>query len=251
MEGEKLIHRAILVFSKGEDDPEVVPWQLVSHARAMRDLGHLDQADEQARRGYVTSLKGGDRGGADQARLLSVSIARLRGNPVEAQKLLAELEPPVRSLPPGDVFPASFLAERALIEQAQGDLSSALNSINQSVSIADASVKSGKKGADLIPLFLTYRSNIERLLGRSADAVTDASQALTQLQQAAQPGTFSCDIGRAYLALGLAQQAQGNKAEESHLALRSASTHLENTLGPDHPDTRNARQLTGLDPAGK
>ncbi|MBI3476062.1 MAG: protein kinase [Acidobacteria bacterium] len=252
LEAEKLIHRAIMVFSDGEDDPDVVPWQLVAHARALRDLGHLDQADEQARRGYVKSLKGGDPIGADQARLIGVSIARIRGNPGEAKKLLAELQPRLRTLPPGDVFAASFLAESALIEQAQGDLPAALDSINRSVAIAEASVRAGKKGADLIPIFLTYRSNMERPLGRTAEAVTDAKLALDQLQRDAQPGTFSCDIGRAYLALGLAHLAKDKgktKADDSVLALRSASTHLENTLGPDHPDTRSARQLAGLDAA--
>jgi serine/threonine protein kinase/tetratricopeptide (TPR) repeat protein len=253
MEAEKLIHRAILVFSKGEDDPEVVPWHLVAHAHALRDLGQLDSADEQSRRGYITSLKGGDPGGANQAMLLTVSIARIRGNLVEAKTLLAQLERRSHSLPPGDIFAASFLAERALIEQAQGDLSTALNSINQSLAIAEASMNAGNKGADLIPIFLTNRSNIERLIGRSADALTDANQALAQLQQAAQPATFSCDIGRAYIALGLADQAQDkNKAyDDSRFAFRSAATHLGNTLGPDHPDTRSARQLAGLDPSSR
>ena len=253
MEAEKLIHRAILVFSKGEDDPDVVPWHLVAHAHALRDLGQLDPADEQSRRGYSTSLKGGDPGGANHAMLLTVSIARIRGKLVDAKKLLAQLEPRLHTLPPGDIFAASFLAERASIEQAQGDLNAALNSINQSLAIAQASVKAGKKGADLIPIFLTNRSNIERLLGRAADAVADANQALTQLQQAAQPATFSCDIGRAYIALGLADQAQRrDKADEdSRLAFRSAATHLGNTLGPNHPDTRSALQLAGLVPPSR
>jgi serine/threonine protein kinase len=248
IEAEKLIHRAILVFSKGEDDPEVVPWHLVAHAYALRDLGQLDPADEQSRRGYSTSLKGGDPGGANQAMLLTISIARLRGNLIEARRLLAQLEPGLHKLPPGDMFAASFLTERALTEQAQGDLNAALNSINQSLAIAEASVKAGKKGADLVPIFLTSRSNIERLLGRTVDAVADASQALNQLQQAAQPGTFSCHIGRANLALGLALQAQGmEKHEESERAFQSAANHLENSLGAGHPDTLNARQLASPD----
>jgi serine/threonine-protein kinase len=250
MEAEKLIHRAILVFSKGEDDPEVVPWHLVAHAHALRDLGQLDGADEQSRRGYSTSLKGGDPGGANQAMLLTVSIARIRGNLVEAVKLLAQLEPRLHTLPPGSIFAASFLAERGLIEQAQGDLNAALNSINQSLAIAEASVKAGKQGADLVPVLLTYRSNVKQSLGRTDDGVADATRALDQLQEAAQPGSFSSNLGRAYLALGRGLQAQ-DKLDPARAVFRLAAEHMQNALGPDHPDTHTARQLAGLDPSSR
>jgi hypothetical protein len=49
-------------------------------------------------------------------------------------------------------------------------------------------------------------------------------------------------MGRAYLNLGRALEAEG-KRDESHAAFRSATEHLQNTLGPEHDDTRRARQL--------
>jgi hypothetical protein len=36
--------------------------------------------------------------------------------------------------------------------------------------------------------------------------------------------------------------AQG-KTDEARAAARTAVEHLQSTLGPDHPDTRSARQL--------
>lgn len=62
------------------------------------------------------------------------------------------------------------------------------------------------------------------------------------MQSAAPPGAFSAYAGSTYLNLGRAVQAQG-KTDEARAAFRSAAEHLQTTLGPDHPDTRTARQL--------
>jgi hypothetical protein len=67
------------------------------------------------------------------------------------------------------------------------------------------------------------------------------------LQANAQPGIFSSYLGRAYLALARALDAQG-KRDEARAAGRSATEQLQNALGPDHPDTRSARQLASLEP---
>jgi tetratricopeptide (TPR) repeat protein len=146
------------------------------------------------------------------------------------------------SVPPANTLFASLLSERALLSQARGDVSTAPDLMNQALVIAQASVKGGRGGADLVPTLLTYRSEIDRQLGRSEDAVADATAALHQAQEAAEPGTHSAIVGSAYLALGRAQQAKGS-IEEAANAYRSATDHLENALGPDHPDTRAARQL--------
>jgi tetratricopeptide (TPR) repeat protein len=119
LEAEKLIHRAIVIFSTSEDDPDVVPWQLVSHARAIRDLGLLDRAFEEAGRGYAKSLKNGDSVRVHQALLLQASIYRMRDNLTGAQSALDELASRLQGSQPGDVFFASLDAERALLKQKQ------------------------------------------------------------------------------------------------------------------------------------
>jgi hypothetical protein len=58
----------------------------------------------------------------------------------------------------------------------------------------------------------------------------------------AEPDTFSVYRGRAYLALGRAERARG-KNVEALSAFRSATKHLEKTLGTEHPESRAARQL--------
>jgi hypothetical protein len=44
----------------------------------------------------------------------------------------------------------------------------------------------------------------------------------------------------------MALQAQG-KAEDARVAFRFAAKHFESALGSEHPDTRNAVQLAGLE----
>jgi len=86
------------------------------------------------------------------------------------------------------------------------------------------------------------RSDIERQLGRTKDAVLDAADAVRQIQEAVGTGAFSSYLGSAYLALGRALQTEG-ETDAAQTAFRSAAEHLEKTLGTDHPDTRTSRQL--------
>jgi eukaryotic-like serine/threonine-protein kinase len=242
-EAEKQFHRTIEGFSGSEDAPDVIPWQLLSHARAVRDLGQLEKAAAEAEHAYSVAMKDEESSFANQALLLRASIDRLLGDLDHAQSMLAEVEPRLRSsLPPGDVAFASLLSEQALLAQARGDAGAGLRLIDQSLSIAEASAKASHKQAELVPAFLIYRSDMKRQLGRADDAVADATRARTLIQEAMQPGAFSSNLGHACLALGQALQAQG-KPDEARAAFRTAVENLQDALGPDHPDTRGTRLL--------
>lgn len=248
LEAEPRIHHAIVVFSGSENSPDVVPWQLLYHAQAIRDVGHLDEAAKQAERAYTGALGAGNPMWVVRGLLTRASIYRMQGDLARAQDMLDQTDLKSKaSVPPGNIIFASLLSERALLAQARGNARTALDLMNQALTIAQASIKGGQGGADLVPSLLTYRSELELLLGRSDDAETDATQALHQAQEAAQPGTHSASVGSAYLALGRARQAKGNNVE-AIAAYRLATEHLESALGPDHPDSRTARQLAGLSP---
>jgi hypothetical protein len=70
------------------------------------------------------------------------------------------------------------------------------------------------------------------------------------MQEGAEPGAFSSELGRAHLALGRALHAQG-KLTEAQAAFSSALEHLVPSLGSDHPHTRQARQLAGFETRGR
>ena len=160
--------------------------------------------------------------------------------------MLAEVEPRLRkALPPGHYAFTAIPSEQSLIDLARGDLPAALQHANQAVAIYEAAMKAGNAGESGMPMLLLRRSMIELQLARADEATTDAARGLKLLQAAAQPGTFSSSLGRAYLTVGRALQAQG-KHEEARAAFASAAEHLQHSLGPDHPDTRSARQLADL-----
>jgi tetratricopeptide (TPR) repeat protein len=179
----------------------------------------------------------------NQALLMRARIYRAQGNLTRAEAMLAEVEPRLRqSLPRGHLAFASLATEYSLLALARGDPPSALQQANRALAIAEASIKAGRGGNDYLSALLLPRSEIERELGRADDAATDAGRALEILQNSAEPGTLSSFLGRAYYTLGRALRAQG-KAEEARVAFRSAAENLQSTVGPDHPDTRGARQL--------
>jgi tetratricopeptide (TPR) repeat protein len=236
LEAEKHIHRAMVI------DGGAIPWQLNSQAEVLRDLGRLDEAAAQAERGYDGALKSGDGAQIDQALFLRASIYRLRGDLSRAQGMLTEVEPRGSGLAPGNIFFASLLSEKAQLAQARGDAGTALDLINQALPIAEASVKAGQPGADLVPVLLILRSDMERQLERPDAAITDATRALGLIEDAAQPGTFSMFAGRAYLALGRALQVQGRSAAaRGNFGL--AAECLEKSLGPQNKEALEARRL--------
>ena len=115
---------------------------------------------------------------------------------------------------------------------------------DQAVRIDEAAVKTGGEGIFYLPALLITRSAVELEASDADRAAADASRALGLSQARTEPGTFSSIEGSAFLALGRALLAQG-KSEEAQAAFRSAAQNLQSTLGPDHPDTRSARQMAG------
>jgi serine/threonine protein kinase len=247
LEAEKLFHRAIDISRADQAEQGVSPMLLINYARTVRELGRPGEAAEYAERGYAKAVKAGNRVVTNQALLVRARIYRDQGNLTRAEAMLSEVEPRLRrDLPPGHLAFASLAAEYSLLASARGDLPTALQLANQAVAIAEASMKAGQGGDDYLSSVLVPRSDIERQLGRPDDAVIDAARALNALQKSTEPGTFSGYLGHAYYTLGRALQAQG-KSEEARAAFRSAAENLQNTLGPDHPDTRSARQLAELE----
>src|SRR6266542_5328465 len=86
-----------------------------------------------------------------------------------------------------------------------------------------------RRGIDFLSISLLRRSEIRLATGHHADAAADTTRALSLFQASGRPGDFSAYIGRAYLTLGHALQAQG-KSEEARAAFRSAAENLQNTL---------------------
>jgi tetratricopeptide (TPR) repeat protein len=219
-------------------------WAPLAHCRrALRELGRLREAAVYAERAFAKASKK-----SHQLILVSSMFQRARiyrelHDLARARAVLAELEPMLRrTFPAGHYGFASFASERALLAAAEGNLSSALQLCDLAVSIDEDAIKSGGVGAYLLPTLLIRRSGVELDAGQPDRAVADATRALSLLQEPTRSNGLSANIGRAFMALGRALDAEG-KNSEAREAGQSAVKHLNDALGPNNAETLAARQF--------
>jgi serine/threonine protein kinase len=243
-EAEKILRRAVDISSADSNKQSVSPMLLVNYASALRDLRHMDEAASYAERGYVEAKKAGHNVAINQALLLRERIYLDLGQPDRAEAMLNEAEPRLKhDLPAGHYAFASVMVERGAVADAKGDHQTALRLANQAIAMDEAAIKAGGQGKVMLPMLFARRSKFEVALGYTDDAVADARHALELWQAIEKPGVMSTIIGRGYMTLGRALQAQG-RAGDARAAFRSAVENLTGTLGVDHPDTQTAVQLS-------
>jgi len=249
LEAERAFRHSIETSRAVEGEDTVSPVVLANYAKTLRELDRLKEAADYAEHAYTRGKQLDDQLAINISLLERGRIYRDQGDLARSEAVFAEVEPRLhRSLPPDSYVFGSLASDRALLALAAGNVPVALQLANQAVSIYEAALTTSLQGADYLAPILVHRATIELKAGQPAAAVNDATRALNLSQVTAGPGTSSCLIGRAYLTLGRALQAQ-NKHQEANDAFHSALEHLEKTLGPDHPDTRTAQQLAGLGPS--
>jgi len=208
-------------------------------ARTLRELRRLEEASDYAERAYATAYQTGAENVVSQALMVRATVYRLSGDPARAAQMLSELEPRWRrALPAGNMAFATLASEQSVLAQARGNMRAAIEASDRAIAIAE---KSPQK-SDYLGAILERRSDLDRQRGRLEEARRSAERALRMEQEAGESGAVSYRIGRAYLVLGLALDAQG-EVDQGRSAFRAALEHLEPCLGPAHPDTRLARRL--------
>lgn len=244
-EAEGMLRRSLEIQRADASETGVSAMSLTNYAQQLLDLARLPDAQSYAERAYQAALKSANQIVVNQTLLRLARIYRAEGDYRRATEMLDEVEPRLhRALPPGHYAFGVLASERSLIAQQEGDAPRALELADQSVEIAGHAAKQGLAGAQILPMLLVHRASIETDAGRLPAAQSDAKQALALLHAAAQPGDFSSFTGYAYLALARALKAQGLIIEAVNAA-HQAVEQLAKALGPEHPDTRAARELTG------
>ncbi len=212
---------------------------LTNYARVLGNLGQLDEAARYAEMADRNARRMGHDVVLYQVLRLRASIYRRRGELDRAAVMLDEVEPRIeRLLPPGHIAFAGLAMDQALLAQARGDEATAQSQADRAIAIVEAS---GQREGNLSS-FLRGRAEIGYKGGRPDRAAADAERALELDRESVGPGILSSDLGFDYLALGRALQAQGNRSA-AHDAFASAVQHLEPSLGPEHSETRSAREL--------
>ena len=245
-EAEQLFRRAVDIASADAAGASVSPMLQTNLARPVLELGRIDEAIELISRADADARQQGDEVVHTQATLLLATGFRERGDLARAGDRLAEFERAQleRGLPPGHVAYAALASEQALLAQARGELAVAAAAADRAVAIAEAS----EQGRDVLARSLVRRANLGVARGQAVAATADARRALALELEKAEPGSVTSVLGRAYLALGAALAAAGDKAGAME-ALSEAVRHLNPSVGAGHPDAVRARALlTALPP---
>ena len=246
LEAERLLRRSIGIQGGGTED-SAPPIVLNNYAMILRTLARLEEALNYSARSYRKAQQTADHFTIYRSLYLRALIYLDQRDYEHAADMLAQLEPIVRrQFSPDNLWFGLLASAQALLESGKGNSQQALFLADQAVDNIERSIKFKGQGADFLPMLLLRRATVELAAARPAPGEADATRALALFQAAAQPGALSSYIGTAYLKLGNALQAQG-KSDRARAAFRSAAEHLEKTLGSDHPDTRTARQLAGLE----
>ena len=242
-DAEVLYRRAIDISRDNRQEQTVSPMLLNNYARVLLSLARYDDAADYAERAGAKATEVDEEIVINQSLLLRAEIYSARGESARAVSMLEEVEPRLRkALPPGHVAFAAIPRGYANAALAHGDVQGALDYTNKAFAMYEASIKATGAGTEAIPVLLGRRSDLERRLGRIDEAVSHADQALALARPAVPSGALSSFIGRLELALGRALAAKG-KAADAQAALAIALQQLDGTVGPDHPDTKAARQL--------
>ena len=244
LEAQRLFRRALDISRNDETNSAVAPDLSFNYAVLLNELG---QRTEAARYLGLASQKAhelNDNVLADNADLLQAEMFTDKRAFAQAARQLDELEQRLRKryAPEHYVF-AQLSWARARIALGQGDLPSAAVFAREAVETDEASIRRIGQCAALLSGLLVSKSGIDLKSGQREEAESDARRAIKLLEDREDPSILSSNIGRAYLALALALEAEG-KPDEAQVAARKAYANLQTTLGPDQPDTQSARQLT-------
>jgi tetratricopeptide (TPR) repeat protein len=220
---------------------------LIRYADALGQLNSLQEAADFAQNAYNLSSNQGLL--AQDACLLNGARISIRRHDYKRAASMLDQAQKIQSvaIKPGHYGYGTYASLRSLIAEDTKHFAAALQLANQAVEITEASVTSGGQGAIMLPRFLTRRAALEVELGQMDKAVTDAERAVGMMHTYYGKDAFSAFIGQADVELGRALRALG-KSDEARTAFRSATEHLDRTLGSNHPETCAARQLAGLIP---
>jgi eukaryotic-like serine/threonine-protein kinase len=244
LEAQRLYRRALDISRSDETNSAVAPDLLLNYARLLQGLG---QRAEAARYFALASKKADELNDVvlmDYTELLHAEMFTDAHAYAQATRQLAELEQRLRKRYAAEHWAFAELASaRARIALGRGDLPSAAHFAREAVELDEASIRRIGQCAALLTTLLVSKSGIDLKSGQREEAASDARRAIKLLEDREDPSILSSNVGRAYLALALALEAEG-KPDEAQLAARKAYANLQTTLGPDQPDTKSARQLT-------
>jgi serine/threonine protein kinase len=244
LEAQRLYRRALDISRNDETISAVAPDLLFNYASLLQGLGQKTDAARYFALALKKAHELNDNVLLDDIEIWQTDMFIDAHAFAQATRQLDEVEQRLRTryAPAHYVF-AELSSARGRIALGRGDLPSAAHFATEALEVDEASIRRIGQCAALLPYLLVSKSGIDLKSGQREQAASDARRAIKLLEDGEDQSTLSSNIGRAYLALAQALEAEG-KPDEAQLAARKAYANLQTTLGPQQPDTRSARQLT-------
>jgi eukaryotic-like serine/threonine-protein kinase len=243
LEAERAYRHVLDISRDAGGVDSVSPLVLINYARILRELDRFDEADTTAERAYTRAAQLKNEVAINQALMERSAVYVDMHKPVQAESMLAQVEPRLqKSLPATHYAFASLADRRALIFLAEDKLDAATEQSDRALALIDATVKAGNEGAFIRPALFMDRSEIDRAANRLDEAAHDADRAIELLNSTVEPGSYSRKLGLAHLARARALAAQHSTDEVRKEALYAAA-QLEQSSGADLPEARAAREL--------
>jgi eukaryotic-like serine/threonine-protein kinase len=244
LEAQRTYRRALDISRNDETNGAVAPDLLLHYAWLLQELGQRAEATQYFGLASKKAHELNDNVLVDNTEQLQAEMFTDAHEFAQATRQLDELEQRLRKryAPEHYVF-AALSSARARIALGRGDLPTAAHLAREAVELDEASIRRIGQCAAFLTTLLVSKSGVDLKSGEREEAASDARRAIKLLEEREDPSILSSNVGRAYLALALALEAEG-KPGEAQLAARKAYANLQTTLGPDQPDTQSARQLT-------
>jgi serine/threonine-protein kinase len=222
---------------------EAPPYLLHNRASALTSLARYPEALD----AYGVTIESATRAGHAGVRISALANRAntylLMGDVRRAELELAEIASEVGKTIPPDSAPAMTIAQvQARIHAAHARYAEAVAELTKIVEFFDG------RGMAVAPLAraLNFRSDENLANGDAEAALADARRALELSRRLQGDKPWSSLTGLSLLSIARIEEIQG-RHDAARVAARDALPHLNETLGPGHPDTRRAEQYAGAD----
>ena len=220
---------------------EPPPYLLHNRASALSSLARYSEALEAYGAAIESATRAGHAGVRISALANRANTHLLMGDIARAEQELAALASEAgKTIPPDSAPVMTILQVQARIHAARGRLDEATAGLTKIVGFFDG------RGMAVAPLAraLNFRADAYLATGDTDAAHADARRALEISRRLQGDKPWSSLTGLSLLSIARIQETRGDQ-DAARRAAREALPHLNETLGPEHPDTRRAEQYVG------
>jgi len=219
---------------------EPPPYLLLNRATALSSLARYPEALEAYRVAIESATRAGHTGVRVGALAYRAGTYLLMGDIDRAERELASIAPEVgKTIPPDSVPAMTIMQVQARILAARGRFAESIAKLTEIVEFFDG------RSMAVAPLAraLNFRADAHLGKGDTDAALADARRALEISRGLQGDKPWSSLTGLSLLSIAHIEESRGDH-DAARLAHREALSHLSETLGLEHPDTRGAQQST-------